>query len=87
MSRLLSILLLLLTSCMKNDSFAPVSNTGEILNEGRSGNEGYIHITTNDSVHHIVNHPAFKDFGEHILPWDDSPEKRVGKLLQNDKTG
>jgi acetyl esterase/lipase len=72
MSRLLSILLLLLTSCMKNDSVAPDSNTGEILNEERSGNEGYTHITTNDSVHHIVNHPAFKGFGNYILPWDDN---------------
>jgi acetyl esterase/lipase len=72
MSRLLSILLLLLTSCMKNDSVAPDSDTGEILNEEGSGNEGYTHITTNDSVHHIVNHPAFKGFGNYILPWDDN---------------
>ena len=42
------------------------------MSEERSGNEGYTPITTNDSVHHIVNHPAFKDFGECILPWDDN---------------
>ena len=41
---------------MKN-THAPDNNTGEILNEERSGNEGYTHITTHDSVHHIVNHP------------------------------
>jgi acetyl esterase/lipase len=47
-------------------------NTGKTLNEERSGNEGYTHITTNDFVHHIMNHPAFKDFGKYILPRDDN---------------
>ena len=87
MSRLLLILMLLLMSCMKNDSVASDSNTGEILNEERSGNEGYTHITTNDSVHHIVNYPAFKGFGKYILPWDDNtyyydtPLNNVGSLM------
>jgi len=59
---------------MKNDSVASESNTGEILNKERSGNENYTHLTTSDSVHHIVNHPAFKDFGKYILPWDDNTD-------------
>jgi len=29
-------------------------------------------ITTNDSVHHIVNHPVFIGFGKFILLWDDN---------------
>ena len=74
MSRLLLILMLSLVSCMKNDSVASESNTGEILKEERSGNENYTHLTTSDSVHHIVNHPAFKDFGKYILPWDDNTD-------------
>jgi acetyl esterase/lipase len=57
---------------MKSDSVAPDSNTGEILSEERSANEGYTHITTHDSVQHVVNHPAFKGFGNYILPWDDN---------------
>jgi acetyl esterase/lipase len=42
------------------------------LKPGTSWNEGHTHITTNDSVHHIVNHPAFSGFGNCILPWDDN---------------
>jgi acetyl esterase/lipase len=72
---------------MKNNSVATNSNTGEILKEERSGNRGYTRITTHDSVHHIVNHPAFKGFGNHILPWDDNthyydtPLTNVGSLM------
>ena len=57
---------------MKNDSVASGSDPRRISNEQKSGNESYSHITANDSVHHIVNHPAFKDFGKYILPWDDN---------------
>jgi len=30
------------------------------------------HLTTNDHVRDIVNHQAFKGFGELMLPWDDN---------------
>ena len=76
MNRLLLILTLLLLPMIyiKNDSVASARNPGEILNKQRSGNESYRHITTNDSVQHIVNHPAFKDIGKYILPWDDNTD-------------
>lgn len=45
------------------------------------------HITTDDSVRHMVNHPAFKGFGKYLLPWDngrnnlDIPLRHIGSLL------
>jgi acetyl esterase/lipase len=30
------------------------------------------HLTTNDYVRDIVTHPAFQNFGELVLPWDDN---------------
>ena len=36
------------------------------------GMKRYARLTTNDSVHHIVDHPAFKGFGSYMLPWDDN---------------
>lgn len=45
------------------------------------------HISTADSIRDIVNHPAFRDFGRCLLPWDDSrrnydiPLNRVATLL------
>jgi hypothetical protein len=66
------ILMLILASCMKNGSVASDGNTGRIVNKEENGNEGYPHVTTNDSVQHIVNHPAFVGFGEYILPWHDN---------------
>jgi acetyl esterase/lipase len=76
MSRRLFILtlLVLFMSCSKNDSVASGSNTGGILKGQRAGKESYSHLTTKDSVHQIVNHPAFNDFGKYILPWDDNTD-------------
>ncbi len=45
------------------------------------------HLTTNDYVRDIVNHPAFKGFGELMLPWDDNTDyydtrlNQVGSLM------
>lgn len=45
------------------------------------------HLTTNQRVRDIVNHPAFKGFGELVLPWADNAEyldtrlERVGSLM------
>ena len=43
-------------------------------------------IKTTDSIQDIVNHPAFRDFGRHLLPWDDGrnydiPLEQVAALL------
>jgi len=49
--------------------------------------ESYDHITTNDTVRHIVNHPAFKGFSRLILPGDnetqnyDTPLNNVRSLM------
>jgi acetyl esterase/lipase len=57
------------------------------LSKEGSGKKDHTHITTNDSVHHIVNHPAFSGFGDYILPWDentrfyDTPLNKVRSLL------
>ncbi len=53
------------------------------LNEHR----GPDHLTTNDTVRTIVDHPAFKGFSQLILPGendiyhDDTPLSRVGSLM------
>jgi hypothetical protein len=45
------------------------------------------HLTTNDYVRDIVNHQAFKGFGEIMLPWDDNTNyydtrlNQVGSLM------
>jgi acetyl esterase/lipase len=83
----LSISLLLLMSCTTKDSVVLDSNTGEVLNQERSGNVSYAHIYTRDSVRRIVNHPAFRGFGDYMLPWDDNthyydtPLHNVGSLM------
>jgi acetyl esterase/lipase len=35
----------------------------------------YDHITTNDSLRHIVDHPAFKGFSRLILPRENNPDQ------------
>ncbi len=50
------------------------SNTGRTLSGQENGSEGHPHLTTNDSVHHIVNHPAFAGYGDLMLPWDDNSD-------------
>ena len=87
MSGVLLFLMIFLTSCMKNDTVASDGNTDKILVEERNVNGIFAHITTNDSVHHIVNHPSFKGFGQFILPLDHGTYdgnmqlSRVGSLL------
>jgi len=72
---------------MNNDAIASDDNSDNILNGKRNAIGMYAHITTNDSVQHIVNHPAFKGFGRYLLPWDngandyDMPLSNVGSLL------
>jgi acetyl esterase/lipase len=87
MSRLLLFLMIFLTSFMKDNTAMSDGNTDKILNEERNANGIYAHITTNDSVLQIVNHQAFKGFGQYLLPWDNgtnyynTPLSNVGSLL------
>src|SRR4030043_1472548 len=87
MGGLLLFLMMFLTGYMKNDPVPSDDNTAKILNEERKVNRIFSHITTNDSVHHIVNHPAFKGFGQYLLPRDNdtnhynTPLSNVSSLL------
>ena len=87
MSRLLLLLILFHIGCMNNDAISSDGNADNILKGKRNAIGMHTHITTNDSVQHIVNHPAFKGFGQYLLPWDngandyDTPLSNVGSLL------
>jgi len=59
------------------------AGNGNIENQTQMG-----HLTTNDYIRDLVNHPAFKGFGELILPRDDddtsyynTPLHQVGSLM------
>ena len=86
-SGLLLFLILLHTGCMNNDAIASDGNADSISHEKNNAIKMEAHITTNDSVQHIVNHPAFKGYGRYLLPWDnrtnddDTLLKNVGSLL------
>ena len=62
-------------------------DTGKNLSGKKIVSEMDAHITTNDSVSHMVNHPAFKGFGRYLLPWDngtsdyDRPLSNVSSLM------
>lgn len=42
----------------------------EILTKEGATMRNYAHVKTNDSVRDVVDHPAFKGFGNFILPLD-----------------
>ena len=71
MKKLLLFLMILITSGMETNIAMSADNTDEILSEEGNGTGSYSHITTSDLVHDIVNHPAFKCFGQYLLPWDN----------------
>lgn len=79
MTVLLIVLTIFITGCTDNgkiDTLNLNSYTGKSLNEGdnlmRSDKtnkaEGYTHISTSNTVLDAINHPAFKGFGQFILP-------------------
>lgn len=75
-STLVFVFMVVLMMCMEHDAVASASNTDELF-----------HLTTNDSVRHLVNHPAFQGFAQSLLPWDengsyyDTPLYNVRSLL------
>jgi acetyl esterase/lipase len=87
MSGLLLFLMIFHTSCMKNDTVTSDGNTDKILVEEANVKGMFAHMTANDSVRHMVNHPAFKGFGRYLLPWDNgtnyynTPLSNVSSLL------
>lgn len=88
---LLPLLMLFLTSCIEGNTVTLNGNKNEMVHEGGNGNiedqtkKG--HLTTNDYVRDLVSHPAFKEFGELLLPWGDNtfhyntPLHQVGTLM------
>ena len=76
-----------LVGLVMDDTVASAGNQDPIVNQPGDVTGGYAHTTTNDFVHDIVNHPAFKGLGPYLLPWDDStayhdtPLKNVRALL------
>jgi len=58
------LLLALFTNCNKNEPVASVNNTEDTTI--------HTHLTLDNKVGDIVNHTAFKGFGELLLPWEDN---------------
>jgi acetyl esterase/lipase len=63
------------------------ADTGETLREKGNRQGSYAHLTTDDSVRSIVGHPAFKGFGQLMLPKEndtyylDTPLSNVRSLM------
>ena len=48
--------------------------------------QSFQHLSLENSVEDILNHPAFQGFSDKILPWDDMPEqnislRQIGRLM------
>jgi acetyl esterase/lipase len=78
--------MLLFTGCTGGAVMAN-ANTGETLHAKGNGQGSYTHITTDDSVRRIVEHPAFKGFSQLMLPREhdtsylDTPLSNVRSLM------
>jgi hypothetical protein len=73
-------------SCMKNET----AGTGDVRIRSEISDEtGEVnsHLTTENFVRDIVNHPAFNGFGELLLPRDNNsgsyntPLRNIGSLM------
>jgi acetyl esterase/lipase len=79
-------LIVILISCTTKDKVEAGNST--LVSENKQENEGaYNHLTTNNIVRDIVNHPAFNGFGNLLLPLDhnegyfNTPLRNVGSLM------
>lgn len=61
-----------LCACSESDSPGTTNGTGNGDNNGGNIPEVTEHLTVNDYVRDIVNHPAFEGFGELLLTRDDN---------------
>ena len=66
------LLFLLILTMGGADSVMSEGKADESLNAKGYATEAAGHISIYDSVKDIVKHPAFKGFGEYLLPWDDN---------------
>jgi acetyl esterase/lipase len=87
MSGALLFLMLFLSIFTWNATVAFDGSEGKIMKSEKNVIETHPRLTTHDIVRHMVNHPAFKDFGPYLLPWDngtndyDMTLSNVGSLL------
>lgn len=65
----LTVLLMVILSCTINENPATTENTIQSENGGISG-----HLNAGSYVRDIVQHPAFKDFGNLLLPRDNNSD-------------
>jgi acetyl esterase/lipase len=77
--KILSLLMLIFFSCTRKDSIGAIENSfgsDDLAQNGKMDD----HLTTGNTVRDIVNHPAFKGFGELLLPLDDNTGSYDTKL-------
>ena len=77
--KILSLLMLIFFSCTRKDSIGAIENSfgsDDLAQKGKMDD----HLTTGNTVRDIVNHPAFKGFGELLLPLDDNTGSYDTKL-------
>jgi acetyl esterase/lipase len=85
-SRILLLLMVILLSYIEKDASGIVNHTNGIKYSGETKKMDN-HLTTNDYVRDIVKHPAFKGFGELLLPRDNNSGcyhtqlRNVGSLM------
>jgi acetyl esterase/lipase len=78
--------LLMLLGCTRKDVIKAGNNVIDTEYSEENG-EMYNHLTTDNSIRDIVNHPAFEGFGELLLPRDnnsgyyDTQLRNVGSLM------
>jgi acetyl esterase/lipase len=63
--------ILILPNCKPKDMIGTGNNITDSEYSGKTG-EMFNHLTTNNYISDIVNHPAFKGFGESLLPYDNN---------------
>jgi acetyl esterase/lipase len=84
--RLFPLLMTVVLCCSGNDAIVANNNTGISGYNGENSDMNG-HLTDDNYVGDIVAHPAFKDFGELMLPYDnntcysDTPLSNVGLLM------
>jgi hypothetical protein len=74
---------------MARQTSTPNAVSNEITKEEGSGNitENDMHLKTSNTIHDVINHPAFEGFGQFVLPLDrgqydnDMPLENVASLL------
>ena len=82
------IILVILLACCTGDAVRHANaDTGKTLLSKGNRQGSYTHITTDESVRHIVDHPAFKGFSQLMLPrahdtyYLDTPLSNVRSLM------